>query len=94
MVRYTGKYETHSRILEERIGGKRMTITEQENAHLINHFETLKREIALEREAQLASIARVIGHDAELIIAKLRLLSEYEKEADRIGKAAEQPTAS
>lgn len=63
-----------------------MTINEQENLHLIENFVTLKREIALERDAQLATIARVIGRDADLIIEKLRLLNKYEKEAKANGK--------
>lgn len=69
-----------------------MTLTEQENTVLINHFETLKREIALENDLQLATIARVIGRDADLIIEKLRQHSKYEKEANQNGKAADRPT--
>lgn len=69
-----------------------MTISEQENACLINHFVTLQREIALEKEDQLITIARVIGRDAQLIIDKLRLLNRYEKEAEKNGKTIDGPT--
>ena len=71
-----------------------MTIPEQENACLINHFLTLKREIALERDAQLISMAKLIGRDADLIIEKLRLLSQYQKDGASNGKATGQSAVS
>lgn len=70
-----------------------MTNTSSENAALIHNLEILQREIAIEGELQLASIARVFAHHIPLYIEKLRKLEELEngksntgasKEADRI----------
>lgn len=66
-----------------------MTNTSIENATLIHNLEILQREIAIEGELQLASIARVFAHHIPLYIEKLRRLEilENEHKADRPTRA-------
>jgi hypothetical protein len=59
-----------------------MKDTSAENAALIYNLQILQREIAIEGEPQLATIARVFARHIPLYIEKIRRLEELENGKD------------